>query len=125
MGIRCFDHVTPLYPQKLALTSPTGGGLSVGIVRSRTKGHGVFFLWLYLEVEIAYGDVYSCCACARYQSGARTLSVHWHSKTSKSRPIFFFCAQTVLLDVGYYLRLNSCIHFDWPHAYEQSSLKVI
>jgi hypothetical protein len=29
------DHVTPLYPQKLALTSPTGGGRSVGIVRSR------------------------------------------------------------------------------------------
>jgi hypothetical protein len=31
-----------LYPQKLALTSPTGGGHSVGIVRLRTKGHGVF-----------------------------------------------------------------------------------
>jgi len=29
--------VTPLYPQKLALTSPTGRGRSVGIVRSRTK----------------------------------------------------------------------------------------
>jgi hypothetical protein len=29
--------VTPLYPQKLALASPTGGGRSVGIVRSRTK----------------------------------------------------------------------------------------
>jgi len=37
VGIRCVDHVTPLYPQKLALTSPTGGGRSVGIVRSRTK----------------------------------------------------------------------------------------
>ena len=37
MGTRCPDHVTPLYPQKLALTSPTGGGRSVGIVRSRTK----------------------------------------------------------------------------------------
>ena len=37
MGIRCAYHVTPLYPQKLALTSPTGGGRSVGIVRSRTK----------------------------------------------------------------------------------------
>jgi hypothetical protein len=29
--------VTPLYPQTLALTSPTGGGRSVGIVGSRTK----------------------------------------------------------------------------------------
>jgi hypothetical protein len=26
-----------LYPQKLGLTSPTSGGRSVGIVRSRTK----------------------------------------------------------------------------------------
>jgi hypothetical protein len=30
-----------LYPQKLAPTSPTSGGRSVDIVRSRTKGHGV------------------------------------------------------------------------------------
>ena len=37
MGNRYADHVTPLYPQKLALTSPTGGGRSVGIVHSRTK----------------------------------------------------------------------------------------
>ena len=37
MGTRCADHVTPLYSQKLALTSPTGGGRSVGIVRLRTK----------------------------------------------------------------------------------------
>jgi hypothetical protein len=37
VGTRCADHATPLYPQKLALTSPTGGGRSVGIVRSRTK----------------------------------------------------------------------------------------
>ena len=37
MGIRCADHVTTLYPQKLALTSLIGGGRSVGIVRSRTK----------------------------------------------------------------------------------------
>jgi hypothetical protein len=36
--------VTPLYPQKLALTSPTGGGRSVGIVRSRTKATEFSFL---------------------------------------------------------------------------------
>jgi hypothetical protein len=35
--IRRTDHATRLYPQKLALTSPTSGGRSVGIVRSRTK----------------------------------------------------------------------------------------
>jgi hypothetical protein len=32
-----------LYQQKLALTSPTSGGRSVGIVRSRTKATGFFF----------------------------------------------------------------------------------
>ena len=37
VGTSCADHVTPLYPQKFALTSPTGGGRSVGIVRVRTK----------------------------------------------------------------------------------------
>jgi hypothetical protein len=39
--------VTPLYPQKLALTSPTGGGRSVGIVRSRTKATEFFFIFVY------------------------------------------------------------------------------
>jgi hypothetical protein len=33
-----------LYPQKLDLTSPTSDGRSVGIVRLRTKGHGVLVL---------------------------------------------------------------------------------
>jgi hypothetical protein len=32
-----------LYPQKLALTSPTSGGLSVGIVCLRTKATEFFF----------------------------------------------------------------------------------
>ena len=31
------------YPQKLALTSPTGGGRSVGIVRVRTKATEFIF----------------------------------------------------------------------------------
>jgi hypothetical protein len=36
VGIRCAHHAT-LYPQKLALTSPTSGGRWVSIVRLRTK----------------------------------------------------------------------------------------
>jgi hypothetical protein len=36
----CWPRDT-FYPQKLALTSPTSGVRSVGIVRLRTKGHGV------------------------------------------------------------------------------------
>jgi len=42
--------VTPLYPQKLALTSPTGGGRSLGIVRVRTKATEFFFLYRSLQV---------------------------------------------------------------------------
>jgi adenine C2-methylase RlmN of 23S rRNA A2503 and tRNA A37 len=37
VGIRHDDHVAPLYPQELTLTSPTSGGCSVGIVVSRTQ----------------------------------------------------------------------------------------
>ena len=37
VGTRYADHVTHLYPQILALTSPTGGGRSVVIVRVRNK----------------------------------------------------------------------------------------
>jgi hypothetical protein len=40
-GIRCADHATPFIRKKLALTSPTSGGRSVGIVLLRTKDHGV------------------------------------------------------------------------------------
>jgi hypothetical protein len=37
VGIRCADHATPSTSKKLALTSPTSGGRSVGIVHLRTK----------------------------------------------------------------------------------------
>jgi hypothetical protein len=37
VGIRHADHVTPSISKKLAITSPTNGGRSVGIVRSRTQ----------------------------------------------------------------------------------------
>jgi len=50
VGIRFADRVTPLYPQKLALPSPTGGGLSVGIVRLRTKA--TEFVCLYICVRL-------------------------------------------------------------------------
>ena len=52
VGTRCADHVSPLYPQKLALTSPTGGGRSVGIVRVRTKVTEfsfVYKMWIIQE----------------------------------------------------------------------------
>jgi hypothetical protein len=53
-----------LYPQKLAITSPTSGGLSVGIVRSRTQTME-FVLFLYYEIQeinwVVYSFFYSEC----------------------------------------------------------------
>jgi hypothetical protein len=43
-----------LYPQKLALTSPTSGGRSVGIVRLRTKDHGVLYYYYYYYYYILF-----------------------------------------------------------------------
>jgi hypothetical protein len=37
IGIRHADHVAPSIRKKLAITSPTSGGRSVGIVRSQTQ----------------------------------------------------------------------------------------
>jgi hypothetical protein len=45
VGIRHADQVVPLYPQKLAITSPASGSRSVGIVRSRTQTIEFFFLY--------------------------------------------------------------------------------
>jgi hypothetical protein len=42
-------------PQKLALTSPTSGGLSVGIICSRTKATGFSFILTYLYRSNAEG----------------------------------------------------------------------
>jgi hypothetical protein len=42
VGIHCADHVAPLYPQKLELTSLTSSGRSVGIVRSRAQATELF-----------------------------------------------------------------------------------
>jgi hypothetical protein len=60
VGIRCADHVTHLYPQTLALTSPTGGGRSVGIIRSRTKAMEFSFVFRCgpgssVGIETGYG----------------------------------------------------------------------
>jgi hypothetical protein len=50
------NHATSLYPQKLALSSPTNGGRSVGIVLSRTKAKKLFLLLLLL---VWHGVIYT------------------------------------------------------------------
>jgi hypothetical protein len=51
VGIHCADHVTPRYPQKLALTSLIGSGRSVGIVRSWTKGTEFSLVYEWMDGE--------------------------------------------------------------------------
>ena len=65
MGIRCADHVTPLYQLKLALTSPTGGGRSVGIVRSRTKTTEFFDdgFFIHIKQNAHFVVTYYECDC--------------------------------------------------------------
>jgi hypothetical protein len=52
VGIRCADQATLFYPQKLALTSTTRGGRSVGIIRSWAKLTGLLLLLLLLLLLI-------------------------------------------------------------------------
>jgi hypothetical protein len=47
-GIRHAHHVAP-YQQTLELTSPTSGGRSIRIVRSRTQATEVFLLLALLK----------------------------------------------------------------------------
>ena len=72
MGTRCANHVTPLYPQKLALTSPTGGGRSVGMVRSRTKvteSSPVYLTHGALPAQYMWSNTHFCTCgkiCTKY-----------------------------------------------------------
>jgi hypothetical protein len=50
VGIRRGDYATSLYQQKLALTSPTSGGRSVGLVRSRTQATEFVFVCFHFFV---------------------------------------------------------------------------
>jgi hypothetical protein len=62
VGTRCADHVTPLYQQKLALNSSTGGGRSVGIVRSRTKATEFSFSLVFSDRQPnVYGILVEGC----------------------------------------------------------------
>jgi hypothetical protein len=56
VGIRCAEPRDILYPLNLALTSPTSGGSSVGIVRLRTKATEfvLFFLVVLILLFVTY-----------------------------------------------------------------------
>jgi hypothetical protein len=73
VGIRCADNVTPLYPQKLAVTSPTGGGRSVGVVLSRTKATEFIFIFYVLFFAVLTISVLCCLHATIY----RKLNYHY------------------------------------------------
>jgi len=74
--------VTPLYPQKLALTSPTGGGRSVGIVRVRTKA--TEFSYICLCVYPSYcNDVGQLCKSHKHKLTCRKI---WNTHTRNVTP---------------------------------------
>ena len=80
MGIRCANHVTPLYPQKLALTSPTGGGRSVGIVRSRTKATEFSLLLFTGDLDSSLTYLTLLTSIREYASTAwNSNSVYWRN----------------------------------------------
>jgi hypothetical protein len=54
VGIRHSDHVAPSIHKKLAISSPTSGGRSVGIVRSRTQTMEFFFFLVLTDSLIFY-----------------------------------------------------------------------
>jgi hypothetical protein len=64
VGIRHADHVHPL-SAKMALTSPTSGGRSVGIVRSRTQAT-TLVIYIYIYIVCARVCVCVCvCVCSK------------------------------------------------------------
>ena len=92
VGNRCADHVTPLYPQKLALTSSTGGGRSVGIVRSRTKATEFFYNG---------GDL--CIIMHSFKDNANTK---WHTLT-----LLFCLRPSLVLEVDVALHSSTWVVF--------------
>jgi len=87
VGTRCADHVTPLYPQKLAITSPTGGGRSVGIVRVRTKATEFSFLVLFPQsyvIDVKAYVVWYVRPCRHLNTDRRFKACVFETSESKN-----------------------------------------
>ena len=77
VGNRCADHVTPLYLQKLVLTSSTGSGRSVGIVRSRIKA---------TEFSLVYMALAPKPAAAAFTSKSKEIIDKWEYSNYSNSP---------------------------------------
>jgi hypothetical protein len=63
------------YPQKLALTSPTSGSRSVGIVRSRTKAKEFSFSFFMTILEAEFQEIF-CYLTLLYDCVLYTFEMH-------------------------------------------------
>jgi hypothetical protein len=108
-----------LYPQKLALTSPTIGGRSVGIVRLRTKGHRVQF---------------SLCVCTGFETKNILQSTEFPTLQQKSRQCNYWTVWLLIWHTSRYPLIStsyahaSChvyvfIYRGSPHSYEVTFLE--
>jgi hypothetical protein len=80
--------VAPSIRKKLAITSPTSGGRSVGIVRSRTQT---------MEFSFASDEQDpACCTRKMYSGGDPTLSQlrRWRSQENVARVVYLSSAPT-------------------------------
>ena len=99
MGIRCADHVTSLYPQKLALTSPTGGGCFIGIVRSRTKA--TVFSLIYPVFWHKYVEAYQTSRSFILNGNNNTQANNWECRGNTNQEEFLLH--------GYIISNLSCV----------------
>jgi hypothetical protein len=60
--IRHADHVAPSIRKRLALTSPTSGGRSVGVVRSRTQATEFSLVFLMMVYNTQNRWVHALCS---------------------------------------------------------------
>jgi hypothetical protein len=98
-GPLCWPRKT-LYPQKLALTSPTSSGHSVGIISSRTKATAFVILYTSLPVPSTYSFLHILWSC---------LQLIWHyiiSVIDKMSPNDKLSLQISRIFFFYFLRFN-------------------
>jgi hypothetical protein len=98
--VLCADHATPrLYPQKLALTSPTSSGRSIGIVHSQTKGTEHFNTYLFL-------DTYISVKCGLLNPEGRIFQEIYHSISKFQFPYKLYVLRRMFTALNYILRLT-------------------
>jgi hypothetical protein len=86
-----------LYPQELALTSPTSGGRLVGMDRSQTKPTEFYYGSLYIYIDISHS---SCSKCLSSFVSSSNSAVYWcllrisRILDSVQRPVFYILGKT-------------------------------